>query len=183
MLMAIDGFTNLINSPGGVFTAGAAIAGVIWKSFDRVDGVLKDETKRDISVWLCGVRSKTHVPLPATFKKVFDHLFGDNPLSWRFFLRSMSMTGVIILFWILTNGPYETSFRDACGIGVRLRSAIVVLAVNVLPDYCSLVVAGALLKAVAVRRSSFLTISMLLLPIAVGFAVMRVDFEVSLSVR
>jgi len=41
-----DTITNLINSPPGQLVAGGVLAGIVWKFFERVEGVLKDETKR-----------------------------------------------------------------------------------------------------------------------------------------
>jgi hypothetical protein len=35
--------------------AGAALAGIVWKFFDKVEGVLTDQTKFEIAVWLVGM--------------------------------------------------------------------------------------------------------------------------------
>ena len=47
--------TNLINSPPGVLVAGGVLAGIVWKFFERVEGVLTDQTKFETAVWLVGV--------------------------------------------------------------------------------------------------------------------------------
>jgi hypothetical protein len=44
--------TTFINSPPGQLVAGAALAGIVWKFFERVEAVLTDETKFEIAVWL-----------------------------------------------------------------------------------------------------------------------------------
>src|SRR6266481_4303209 len=76
--------TNLINSPPGVLVAGAALAGIVWKSFERIDGVLSDQTKFEIAVWLVGVKvGQKAESWPDTFAKVFDRVFGEKHLSWK----------------------------------------------------------------------------------------------------
>jgi hypothetical protein len=49
---ALTTLTRLINSPSGVLAAGAALAGIVWKFFERVEAVLPDQTKLEIAVWL-----------------------------------------------------------------------------------------------------------------------------------
>ena len=52
---ALDTLTKLVNSPGGVLTAGAVLAGIVWKFFERIEAVLTEQTKYEIAVWLAGV--------------------------------------------------------------------------------------------------------------------------------
>jgi hypothetical protein len=82
--------TNLINSPPSQLVAGAALAGIVWKFFERVEAVLTDQTKLEIAVWLLDREriSPTFRSWPDTFAKVFDRVFGDKHFSWRCFSRS-----------------------------------------------------------------------------------------------
>jgi hypothetical protein len=41
----IGTITNVINSPPGQLAAGAALGGIVWKFFERVEAVLTDQTK------------------------------------------------------------------------------------------------------------------------------------------
>jgi hypothetical protein len=45
---ALTSFTKLVNSPPGVLVAGGVLAGIVWKFFERVESVLKDDTKLEI---------------------------------------------------------------------------------------------------------------------------------------
>src|ERR1700732_3199583 len=101
--------TNLINSPPGQLAAGGVLAGIVWKFFERVEAVLKDDTKLEIAVWLLGAKVGEKVqPWPETFAKVFDRVFGTKHLSWRCFWRSwagsmLTVVGVFA-FYGLVNG-------------------------------------------------------------------------------
>ena len=89
MPSALDIFTKFVNSPGGVLAAGAVLAGLVWKFFERVEAVLTDQTKLEIAVWLLGVRTEKMVnPWPETFARLFDRVFGTKHLSWVCFFRS-----------------------------------------------------------------------------------------------
>src|ERR1035437_7604901 len=91
--------TKLINSPPGQLAAGGVLAGIVWKFFERVEAVLKDDTKREIAVWLLGrkkVGPKVQ-PWPDTFAKVFDRVFGTKHLSLKCFLRSYCASVIIFL--------------------------------------------------------------------------------------
>ena len=53
MADALTTVTNIINSPPGQVAAGAALAGIVWKFFERVEAVLKDDTKLEIGFGCC----------------------------------------------------------------------------------------------------------------------------------
>jgi hypothetical protein len=72
MSSAIDVFTKFVNSPGGVLTAGAVLAGLVWKFFERVEAVLTEQTKFEIAVWLVGAEiGKKVTPWLQVFAFVF----------------------------------------------------------------------------------------------------------------
>jgi len=60
-------FATFINSPPGQIAAGSVLAGIVWKFFERVEGLLTDSTKFEIAVWLVGVKVGPKVePWPDT---------------------------------------------------------------------------------------------------------------------
>jgi hypothetical protein len=71
MPSAIDIFTKFVNSPGGVLTAGAVLAGIVWKCFGMFDAVLAENAKLWIAVWLLDIKI---VP-PEVPQSVFLNLF------------------------------------------------------------------------------------------------------------
>jgi hypothetical protein len=91
MASALDVFTRFVNSPGGVLTAGAVLAGIVWKFFERVEAVLTEQTKLEIARWLrvtsfsSGIITDAAATWPRTFAAMFDRLFGKKHLSWNFF--------------------------------------------------------------------------------------------------
>jgi hypothetical protein len=89
------------------------LAGIVWKFFERVEAVLKEDTKLEIAVWLLGVKVGPKVqPWPDTFAKVFDRVFGKNDFSWQFFKQCT----VVALIMIAIQGcimlvVYSSSIR------------------------------------------------------------------------
>lgn len=124
----LNTITKLIQSPPGQLVAGAALAGIVWKFFERVESVLNDDTKLEIAVWLVGAKTAERVaPWPATFAKVFDHIFGTKRLSWQCLCKSV-MASVAVT--VLAAALWSMSSRNAY-LPLTLDSGIwtVVLAV------------------------------------------------------
>jgi hypothetical protein len=142
--------SKIINSPPGQLVAGGVLAGIVWKFFERVEAVLTDQTKLEISVWLLGVKVGRKVePWPDTFANVFDRVFGKRHFSVACLKKSTIATFLVAtIAWIyvyfmsgewrvLDPGP---SLTDAAEIGlVKMIVVLVAIAiVNVFPDYISL---------------------------------------------
>jgi ABC-type spermidine/putrescine transport system permease subunit I len=104
---------HLINSPPGQLAAGGALAGIVWKFFERVESVLTDQTKLEIAVWLLGVKVGQKVgPWPDTFAKVFDRVFGESHLSWKCFWRSVTASvGITLIVFIIAKVNPVYPFR------------------------------------------------------------------------
>src|ERR1035441_5102427 len=101
-----DTITKLINSPPGQIVAGAGLAGIVWKLFERVEAVLTDVTKFEIAVWLVGVEvGKTVQPWPQTFAKVFDRVFGEVHPSRVGFKKYFDATVFVAFIQFLVNIP------------------------------------------------------------------------------
>jgi hypothetical protein len=95
----LNGVTTFINSPPGQLVAGATLAGIVWKFFDKIEGVLSDQTKFEIAVWLVGVKTAEKVGAWADsvyvlFQKMFGELF-----SWRRLIGTLvtSLIGFVII--------------------------------------------------------------------------------------
>src|SRR5262249_50998177 len=147
--------TNFINSPPGHLVAGGVLAGIIWKFFERVEGVLKDETKKEIGIWLLHVKVGHHVgPWPDTFAKVFDRVFGSKHLSLKCFLRScvasLFMVIIATLFTVSMNSDLKASLNKAGFFtwDIIVAGGSTALAFNILPDYLSLLKTRWLLRLV-----------------------------------
>jgi hypothetical protein len=148
---ALTTITTLIQSPPGQLAAGGVLAGIVWKFFERVEAVLKDDTKLEIAVWLLGVKVGQKVePWPGTFAKVFDRVFGTKHLSWKCFWRS-AVASIVSSLLALTLVVRPTEW----GHGPTVWVLTFIVFSNVFPDYLSLLETRALL-AILKRRSGFL---------------------------
>ena len=109
--------TKLINSPPAQLVAGAALAGIVWKFFERGEGVLKDETKKKIARWWrvrnveTGLIAEKAEPWPETFAKIFDRVFGTKHLSWRCFGRSAIAATLATLLAACLSGNVSFSWN------------------------------------------------------------------------
>jgi hypothetical protein len=114
--------SNFINSPPGQLTAGAVLAGIVWKFFEKVESVLKDDTKHEIARWLrvrnfeTGIIANPPKPWPDTFTKVFDRVFGERHFTTKCLLRSFILTiilyGVFYCVVVVYNGGWIESFTS-----------------------------------------------------------------------
>lgn len=175
---ALDVFTKFVNSPGGVLTAGAVLAGIVWKFFERVEAVLTEQTKLEIAVWLVGVNAEARFQNgPTTFARVLDRFFGAKVVSWASFVRSAIVSVCIILAlvtWkIFTSGPRYFGKTWAA-------LPIFALFYCILPDYLSLIKTRKLLAALQpssrgikvgfiVLLDTYLTLSIASVAVVFGF--------------
>jgi hypothetical protein len=139
---ALTTITNLINSPPGVVVAGAALAGIVWKFFERVEAVLTENTKLEIAVWLLGVKLGRAVESwPQTFARVFDQVFGEKHLSWKCFWRScLASYAIVVLFalnFVRQFGHVRIAGMDSINVVVVVTLCFTLFC-NVIPDYISL---------------------------------------------
>jgi hypothetical protein len=98
--------TGFINSPPGQLVAGGALAGIVWKFFERVEGLLTDQTKLEIAVWLVCVKTSDEVQKwSSTFIVMFNQVFGEAHPSRVGFQRYFSATVITSLIQFLANIP------------------------------------------------------------------------------
>ena len=153
MFDAFDNIAKFIQSPPGQLAAGAALAGIVWKFFERVEAVLTDHTKLEIAVWLLDRKklSPAFQNWPETFAKVFDRVFGRKHFSWQCFLRSaiasLSVAGLVWLFIFGTGFsllPKAPPPQNASSLGswdAKVGLSLMILSfglLNIVPDYLAL---------------------------------------------
>jgi hypothetical protein len=117
---------------------GVSSALIVGGFFAWVEGLLKNETKLELAVWLLGVKvGQKFEPWPETFAKVFDRVFGTKHLSWRCFATSAVASYLAML--LVWSCYALTHWRDVQHSGSDfVNVAILGLALNVVPDYFSL---------------------------------------------
>ena len=159
--------TKLIQSPPGQLAAGAILAGIVWKFFERVEAVLTDQTKLEIAVWLLGRKSFSPALYnwPETFGGVFDRVFGAKHISWLCFKRSLLFTYVITLLTTIGQFVRPSAWHEVTplnlteyGTGPLLAGLLftmlwIPLFTGVVPDYASLLKSRYALKLAAKSTS------------------------------
>ena len=151
MLSALDTLTKFVNSPGGVLTAGAVLAGFVWKFFERVEAVLTDQTKFEIAVWLLGIRLKpTLQSWPDTCLVLVNRVFGPKHFSIKCVWRSFLASTCVGFGWMLMVSYYPFSVR---GVREAFESIVRVNFFNVIPDYISLLETRLILRFIQRHRS------------------------------
>lgn len=122
------------------------IPSAVWGLFLALQASLPQSTNRKISKWLERDRFRTVADQwseswPATFTKLFDHVFGNRKLSFRFIFVS-SVFSITLFFLCLAIWHLSTpeniamKFSDRPFAGVTLLSGLF-LFTNILPDYLS----------------------------------------------
>ncbi len=139
--------TTFINSPPGQLLAGATLAGIVWKFFERVESLLTEQTKFEIAVWLLERKkfSPKVEPWPNTFAKVFDRFFGTKHASWKCFGRSSVVTIAITLPPLLLIS--QAAFPDL------LIYLLPVVPINVVADYLSLLKTRLCIRKIATLKA------------------------------
>jgi hypothetical protein len=168
MADALTTITKIINSPPGQLAAGGVLAGIVWKFFERVEGVLTDQTKLEIAVWLLGVRVSQKVESwPGTFSKIFDRVFGKKHLSWKCFWRSgMASASLFVIALSFTAQLQREQWLSLLVLNVSTQFLLMLVAyyisINWLTDYLALLITRGSLWAMKQTNSVSLRLLLLL---------------------
>lgn len=165
MSFDFDTITKLIQSPPGQAVAGAALAKLVWKCFEKIEGVLNDSTKKEIARWLrvknveSGILADEAVKWPETFAKVFDRVFGTKHLSWKCFFKScvaslaISLVMGLVSTTLSATGTLNAKMSDFVqALPILLLAAITL---NCIPDYVALLATRLTLRSVRDTPSPF----------------------------
>jgi hypothetical protein len=145
--------TQFVNSPPGQLAAGGVLAGMVWKFFERVEGVLTDNTRHGIARWLrvrnieTGILAEEAVNWPDMFAQMFDRVFGERHVAWKCFLRSAGISTILYGFvfaFAFLHGFGVFQVRDPAQANVpsfetsMLAMLPLFLGVAIIGDYVSL---------------------------------------------
>jgi hypothetical protein len=165
MADALTTITKLIQSMPGVLVAGAALAGIVWKFFERAESVLNEGTRLEIAIWLLGRKKfgPKVQPWSDTFARVFDRVFGEKHLSWKCFGRSCiasyASVGILLSVAVLIGLEPLKTLGFINETEFRISESVVVVALlyglffNVIPDYLSLLETRYVLNRLKATRS------------------------------
>ena len=163
---------------------GIGLFTVIAVFFERVEKGLSEDTKLRISLWLLEVNPAEYFKSwPETFPAVFDTVFGDKHLSWRCFLRSsvasfagLGVVVLVTLVWAEEDMGFAILFSDFYGTPLFLLLGMLGAALNLFPDYLSLLetrfVLRRMRRAGGVGLVGWLALDWLLTTAIFGFGVL-----------
>ena len=180
---ALTTITKLIQSPPGQLAAGAVLAGIIWKFFERVESVLTDQTRLEIAVWLVGRTqiSATFQSWPDTFATMFDRIFGTRHITIRCFVRSCiaSVCAVLITYLGLSVAHPLVAYALALYLLDHWYVFIPTLTIgNCIPDYLSLLESRYALGRLVRASSKYGIFGLLLLDLMVTSAIALLALQV-----
>lgn len=143
MADTITSVTEFLTKPPARFLAGCALFAIVVKFFSSVEGVLSDDSKLEIAVWLLDLKTAKKIQSwPTTFAKIFDRVFGERHLSWRCFWGSSIASYCSLLIIVLMA---SRELRDLVGKlpqprGPQFWPLFLMNSIfgNILPDYVSL---------------------------------------------
>jgi len=150
------------------FCVGFAIFGGIWHAFARIDPLISPTAKRQLANWLLHV--DVHAGLnrwPGVFLAIFDRVFGSRHFTLKCFRRSayFSVASVLILtvVWASIRPDEFQTFLHGDLAFDRFLFPILILLMNVIPDYVSLLQTRTLLGFLKPEYHWFTTIGVLVL--------------------
>ena len=123
------------------FGAWIALLSGIWFLFDKSETVASDETKRLVTQWLRKIDlASAGSGWPATFVRIFDHVFGQRHLSWRCFWRSSLASLAAVVIVSMAAAALAPAGATPSFITIREGGWLALFTVisSIIPDYLSL---------------------------------------------
>lgn len=154
---------------------------VVWAVFVKFDGLLQDDTKLAIAVWLVGDPKTETPPWPDTFIRLFDRAFGEKHLSWKCFWRSsiasfLAVCGLLAFGYVVSPGVRAEFYRYAeMGPWVVAGYFTVLISIggilNLFPDYLSLLQTRFVLQRMSRHPGTLRRVAWLLIDLFLTFVI------------
>lgn len=160
----------------GFWAGSVAVATTTFGLFEWAEKSLKRERAEELWQWLqSGVLEARMAIWPDLFVAMFDGLFGEQHLSFRCFLRSVIMSVVMVFtlgcIWYFHAAEIDQAYFWEYELQYLV---LVILAVNVLPDYLSLLQTRAILHVMGAGPRPRRIITVLLLDLIASMAIVFV---------
>jgi hypothetical protein len=147
-----------------------AVAVVVAKAFEWFDGLISDESRVTLWLYLADVPSDERIDSWATvFPKLIDKIYGPKVLSVRFLFRSTISSLLAVAITALLALRFGPSKYE---LGSYLESALIGgMIANLVPDYFSLILSRAIVKIMSFNPN-FKRIGLLLIADTVFTAIL-----------
>lgn len=153
-------------------TAWAGLNTAVWVVFERLNTVATDPLKERVSAWLKNEKGTPNSTMAHTFADLFDKVFTTRHFSWRCFFRScIASLASIAVVTVIRCAIYHDFGDYFGGFGSRtsIFFLIIVLVLNLGPDYCSLLesrwVINRIRNADAIQTIAWLTLDLIATPL------------------
>ena len=148
----------------------AAIAGVVWLVFDRLEALASKPARTSLTAWLTRASLSPRLQRwPETLVRTFDMLFGERHLSWKCFFRSCiaSITAIVLLLSITFAADTRLFALLYRIFDPELPSEIRMLLISMtvgtlIPNYISLLQTRFMLRFMEAKQSMFWQFGLLL---------------------
>jgi hypothetical protein len=131
----------LVGLPTGIIT---------W--FNTIDKHLTEQGRKAIGNWLRNLSAHVDTAAwPKIYSDLIDKLFGPRVLSLRFFLRSCLASVISFVFVIAS---YASLTKTPLPEILEAREFLLLAIVNIIPDYCSLLISRKIVLKIATPRSA-----------------------------
>lgn len=119
------------------------IAAGLWRFAKRAEQVVNADGKQQTRDWLMAADvERPWRPMAGSFVQAFDAVFGDTPLSWKCFRRSVIasfvFTASLCVLWLATRQVPSGFASDITGVEAAATLLVVMLLMSSGPDYISL---------------------------------------------
>jgi len=158
------------------FCLGFAIFGGIWHGFARIDSLVSPTAKHQLSDWL--LHADVYSGLnrwPGFFVSIFDRIFSSRHFSLKCFRRSAYVSIVAVLLFTLVWASIRPEEFDTFLHGEfafdRTLFPVLILVLNIIPDYVSLLQTRKLLAFLKPEHRWFTTLGVILLDWAASTAI------------
>jgi hypothetical protein len=182
MRFDFDTIEKLVRSPPGELVAGAALAGIVWKFFEKVEAVLNEDTKLEIALWLLDVgvgreMKKWH----DTFSTIFYRIFGRKAISWT----AVASSSIVTICTLIVMNIFNIIWGEGEFLGIREALAIFPLQiiVNLAPDFLSVAATRFFLGRLQGLTKIRTTIGILLANTCIALLIALVALSIMMSLQ
>ncbi len=175
---------NLIETPLFAYIlAWFGFMGGIWALFDRAETVATGDARDAVSRWLHNLDLTRSLPnWPAAFAALFDYVFGKRHFSRGCFYRSCiaSLVSVVLvtLVWVALRPEEFSAFIQSWTLATLSFGVLVVMFINFIPDYFSLLESRYVIQWVAAKATTI----RIVVSLVIDFAATLVIFFVAVAI-
>ena len=161
----------------GYALAWGGCVGAVWFLFEKTEDTLHEDARSSIGSWLARLEVARFIrEWPANFAEIFDSVFGRRHLSVRCLaascLCSSFFSAVVFFVWKAEQPMIYQLYANQRGfMASAVGAMLLVMFVNWIPDYISLLESRHVIGLVRENRSTVWILVVLVADLAITFAI------------